>query len=134
MDPLIALTPVLLASALCALVIGAILVDRAAQLPSDPEALKQLALARGIRHDPVGAVRALRKAVALAPERADLWAQLGEACVVVAMGQVDAEARRAFGHALRNDPANASARFHLALPGAEGATSTAPEGAAPWTR
>lgn len=92
----------------------AVLEDIARQQPRDPEPLKHLAMVRRANADLDGAVETLRKAVALAPERADLWADLGEALVGQAKGEVDAQARAAFAEALARDPRQASARYHLA--------------------
>jgi cytochrome c-type biogenesis protein CcmH len=94
--------------------IAAVLEQIAAQRPKDPEPLKHLALARMASGDTTGASQALRKAVTLAPDRVDLWVGLGETFVAEANGEVGTDARRAFSEALRRDPANVSARYHLA--------------------
>jgi cytochrome c-type biogenesis protein CcmH len=93
--------------------IAAVLADIAQQRPQDPEPLKHLARVRRAGGDDAGAIQALRKAITLAPQRADLWADLGEALVVQAKGEVSPEARWAFEEALQRAPDNASARFHL---------------------
>jgi len=94
--------------------IAAVLEQVAAQRPRDPEPLKHLALARMAGGDATGASQALRRAVALAPDRADLWTGLGETFVAEAGGEIGTDARRAFGEALKRDPQNISARYHLA--------------------
>lgn len=94
--------------------IAAILKEATAQRPNDPEGQRLLALAEGASDNAPGAVRALRRAVQLAPERADLWRMLGEAIVFRDAGKVEAEAQRAFAEALRRDPADPAARFYLA--------------------
>jgi cytochrome c-type biogenesis protein CcmH len=94
--------------------IAAVLEQIAAQRPKDPEPLKHLALARMASGDTTGASQALRKAVTLAPDRVDLWVGLGETFVAEADGEVGTDARRAFSEALKRDPANVSARYHLA--------------------
>ena len=94
--------------------IAAVLEQIAAQRPKDPEPLKHLALARMASGDATGASQALRKAVTLAPDRGDLWVGLGETFVAEADGEVGTDARRAFSEALKRDPANVSARYHLA--------------------
>jgi len=94
--------------------IAAVLEQVAAQRPKDPEPLKHLALARMASGDVTGASQALRKAVSLAPDRVDLWVGLGETFVAEANGEVGTDARRAFAEALRRDPGNVSARYHLA--------------------
>lgn len=93
--------------------IAALLEDAARTRPNDAELYRNLALARMAGGDPVGAAEALRKAVRLAPQRADLWSALGEAFVVGAQGEIDSDAKTAFGEALKRDPNDLSARYHL---------------------
>ncbi|WP_236627730.1 tetratricopeptide repeat protein [Caulobacter sp. B11] len=81
--------------------------------PGDVEALRHLALARMAGGDASGAAQALRQAVALAPQRADLWVGLGETFVAEGQGEVGADARRAFAEGLKRDPRNVSALYHL---------------------
>ncbi|KSB88718.1 cytochrome C biogenesis protein CycH [Caulobacter vibrioides] len=81
---------------------------------ANPELYRNLAIARMAGGDAVGAAEALRKAVRLAPQRADLWTALGEAFVTSEQGQVGADARTAFTEALKRDPGDVSARYHLA--------------------
>ena len=95
--------------------IAAVLEQIARQRPTDPEPLKNLALARMAAGDASGASQALRRAVILAPDRADLWAGLGETFVAESQGEIGADARKAFAEALKRDPANTSARYHLGL-------------------
>jgi cytochrome c-type biogenesis protein CcmH len=94
--------------------IAAVLEQIVAARPKDPEALKNLALARLASGDVTGASQALRRAVILAPDRVDLWVGLGETFVSEADGEIGPDARRAFGEALKRDPSSASARYHLA--------------------
>lgn len=94
--------------------LAAILRAVAAERPNDPEAFHKLATIELAAGDPVAAGTALRRAVALAPDRADLWALLGETFIVQADGEIDNDARRAFGEALKRDATNASARYFLA--------------------
>lgn len=82
--------------------------------PGDAEGLRLLALAEGASDNPSGAVRALRRAVAIAPERADLWRMLGEALVYQAGGKIEPPAVAAFREALRREPSDLSSRFYLA--------------------
>jgi cytochrome c-type biogenesis protein CcmH len=82
--------------------------------PNDPEGFRYLALAEGAAQNPAGAVRALRRAVKIAPERADLWEMLGEALLMQSGGEVTADARAAFTEDLKRDPKAITARFHLA--------------------
>lgn len=93
---------------------AAVLTEIAAERPRDPEPLKNLGLAYMAADDLSHAVEALRKALAIAPARADLWSQLGEAFVMQADGEVDDDARAAFGEAVRLDPRSQGARYFLA--------------------
>lgn len=86
----------------------------ATERPRDPEPLKNLALAELASDNPAGAVDALRKALAVSPDRADLWSALGEVFVMQAEGEVDGDARAAFGEALKIDPGSPTARYFLA--------------------
>ena len=82
--------------------------------PRDPEAFKNLALAELASGDAMAASGALRRAVALAPTRADLWAALGETFMAEGEGAIGVDARAAFSEALRLDPGSLSARYFLA--------------------
>ncbi|TCS12095.1 c-type cytochrome biogenesis protein CcmI [Caulobacter sp. BK020] len=95
--------------------IATVLEQIAVQRPTDPEPLKNLALARMAAGDATGASQALRRAVILAPARADLWAGLGETFVADGDGEIGTDARKAFAEALKRDPRNVSARYHLGL-------------------
>ncbi|MFZ5670874.1 MAG: c-type cytochrome biogenesis protein CcmI [Pseudomonadota bacterium] len=94
--------------------IAALLRDKAAERPDDPEVFRHLAMAEMLAGDAMAASSALRRAVLLAPGRADLWAALGEAFVAEGDGVVGVDARMAFGEALKRDPASLSARYFLA--------------------
>ncbi|MET0293843.1 MAG: tetratricopeptide repeat protein, partial [Phenylobacterium sp.] len=76
-------------------------------------AYRFLAMAQAGSGDPASAVRSLRRAIALAPDRADLWEALGETRMAQADGAVDAAAQAAFREALRRDPTAAWSRFRL---------------------
>jgi cytochrome c-type biogenesis protein CcmH len=82
--------------------------------PRDPEPLYYLARAQLALGDPFTAERGLRRAVALAPRRADLWAALGEVLAAETPDQPSADARTAFGRALALDPAAPGPRYALA--------------------
>jgi cytochrome c-type biogenesis protein CcmH len=82
--------------------------------PNDAEAYHYLAIAQGAAENPAEAVRAMRHAVRLAPQRADLWELLGQALVAQAGGEVTPQAQSAFRAALQRDPTSVAARFHLA--------------------
>jgi cytochrome c-type biogenesis protein CcmH len=94
--------------------LAAVLKKLTAERPKDPEGFKYLAIAEGASQDAPEAVRALRHALELAPERSDLWEMLGEALVVEAGGQLTDEAKNAFQETLRRDPKAVVARFQLA--------------------
>lgn len=78
------------------------------------EGFRLLGLAEGASDNPIAAVRALRRAAALAPERPDIWLMLGQAEVAGAGGKVDADAQAAFNRALTLVPGDPVARFFLA--------------------
>ena len=81
----------------------------------DVEGLRYLALAENQSDNPSGAARALRKALTLAPGRADLWEMLGLTLVGQAGGDETPAARTAFGEAIRLDARHAVlSRFHMA--------------------
>ena len=101
-------------SALSAEKVAAVLQQTTIARPNDPQLYKMLALTRLQAGDATGAAQALRKAVTLAPERPDLWVALGETFVAEGDGEIGADARRAFGEALKRDPKNANARYRLA--------------------
>ena len=85
-----------------------------AERPNDAEGYKNLALAEMASGDAMAASSALRRAVALAPKRADLWAALGETFMAEGEGEIGVDARAAFAEALRLDPGSLSARYFLA--------------------
>jgi cytochrome c-type biogenesis protein CcmH len=93
--------------------IAAVISSKIKQHPDDPEGYRFLAMAEGASNNPAAAVLAMKRAVRIAPQRADLWEMLGEAEVYQA-GDVTEEAKQAFTETLRRDPANVGARFQLA--------------------
>lgn len=99
--------------------IAAVLRDALKTRGSDPEGWRMLAIAEASSDNTAGAIRALRRAVALAPERTDLRQMLGEALVIQAGGKVEADARAVFQEILRRDPSDPAARFYLAQARAE---------------
>ena len=94
--------------------LAAVLKTLTAERPNDPEGFRYLALAEGASQNPQESVRALRHALKLAPQRADLWEMLGEALVVEADGKLTDDAKAAFQETLKRDPKAVVARFHLA--------------------
>lgn len=110
--------------------IAAVLRAVTAERPDDAEAFRNLALAEIASGDVRAATTALRRAVAIAPQRAELWAALGEAFVAEGQGQVGEDARTAFGEALKRDPKSLSARYFLAR--ADIADGRVAEGLAGW--
>lgn len=118
--------PASLAPSELAAVLGKLTRER----PDDPQAFQYLAIAEGAADNPAGAVRAMRQAVRLAPERADLWELFGEALVADAGGEVTSEAKRAFHEAVKRNPKAIAARFHLARTEVEGGDRAA--GLAAW--
>jgi len=101
-------------STLTAPEIAAVLRQATAARPNEAEGFRLLGLAEGASQNPVAAVRALRRAATLAPDRPDILQMLGEAEVYEAQGKVDADAVAAFTRLLALDPGNATARYFLA--------------------
>ena len=101
-------------STLTAPEIAAVLRQATAERPNEAEGFRLLGLAEGASQNPVAAVRALRRAAALAPSRPDIWQMLGEAEIYEAQGKVDVDAQAAFSRLLALDPGNATARFFMA--------------------
>ncbi len=110
--------------------IAAVLRAVTAERPDDAEAFRNLALAEMASGDVRAATAALRRAVAVAPGRADLWAALGETFVAEGEGQVGEDARTAFREAVKRDPKSLSARYFLAR--GEIADGRVAEGLAAW--
>jgi cytochrome c-type biogenesis protein CcmH len=94
--------------------LAAVLTRLTRERPTDAEAFHYLAIAQGAAQNPAEAVRAMRRAVRLAPQRADLWELLGEALVAEAGGEITPDAQEAFRQAVARDPKAIAARFHLA--------------------
>jgi cytochrome c-type biogenesis protein CcmH len=94
--------------------LAALVSQKVREHPDDPEGYRFLALADGASGDATGAVQALKRGLRVAPQRADLWAMLGEALAFENGGQVTPEAQDAFRQVLKLDPANVTARFELA--------------------
>jgi cytochrome c-type biogenesis protein CcmH len=99
--------------------IAAVLRDVLKTRPDDAEGYRMLAMVEAEAQNMPAAVRALRRAVALAPERNELRRMLGEALVFQSGGKVEADAEAVFAELLRRDPGDAAARFYLAQAKAE---------------
>jgi cytochrome c-type biogenesis protein CcmH len=95
--------------------IAAVLRDKIAERPGEVEGLRLLALAEASSGEFPAAVRALRRALQIAPERADLWRMMGEALMFQAGGKVEGPAAAAFEEALKREPGDPAARFYLAM-------------------
>jgi cytochrome c-type biogenesis protein CcmH len=82
--------------------------------PGDPQPLLYLARAQLGAGDPFSAEASLRKAIKLAPGRADLWGGLGEALSAEVDGAPSADAHIAFQRAATLDPTALGPRYALA--------------------
>ncbi len=106
--------------------LAAVMREMTAKRPDDALGFRMLALAEGGSQNPLAAVRAMRRAVALSPKDVEMWRLLGDALVFKAGGKVDAEAQAAFREALKLDPGDLPSRFYLAQAKAdEGDTAAA---------
>ena len=99
--------------------IAAVLRQATAERPDEAEGFRLLGLAEQASQNPVAAVRALRRAAQLAPQRGDIWRMLGQASFAAAGGKVDGEAEAAFRTLLALEPGDPAARFFLAEAKAE---------------
>jgi len=111
---------------------AALLRSIAQQKPHDAKVYDYLGRAELAAGDDVAAAQAFRKAIRLAPPRADLLAMLGQALSADAGGVPPPEARRAFQQALALDPTNAAARYYLGR--ADIAAGDVQQGLAIWRR
>jgi cytochrome c-type biogenesis protein CcmH len=93
---------------------AAVLRGLAAEHPTDPQPLSFLAKAQIEAGQPLEAVQALHRAIALKPDRADLWELLGVADTEVGNGEATPDAIEAFRHALALDPSQPTPRLYLA--------------------
>jgi cytochrome c-type biogenesis protein CcmH len=94
--------------------LAAVLKKLIAERAPDPEGYRLLAIAENASQNAPETIRALRHALKLAPERADLWEMLGEAQVTEADGKLSDDAKAAFAEAAKRDPKSVLARFYLA--------------------
>jgi cytochrome c-type biogenesis protein CcmH len=95
--------------------IAAVLVQVAAEHPRDPQPLSYLARADLAAGDALSAQRALRRAIALAPGRADLWTELGLTLMASGGGGIGGDALNAFQEAHALAPTAPDPRYFLAL-------------------
>jgi cytochrome c-type biogenesis protein CcmH len=93
---------------------AAVLQAVTAERPRDPLAWSYRGMAEAAAGDATEAVHSLRRAIELAPNRADLWERLGEMQMAGADGDVPPRAQAAFREALKRNPKSTIARFHLA--------------------
>jgi cytochrome c-type biogenesis protein CcmH len=110
--------------------LAAALNDVAKKRPGDLEPLRRLAAFDLALGDADGAIHALRRALVIAPGRADLSAMLGEVLVIKGQGAVGADARAMFQAALSADATEPTARYYLAR--AEIADGGVAHGLADW--
>ncbi|MBW8814113.1 MAG: c-type cytochrome biogenesis protein CcmI [Caulobacterales bacterium] len=94
--------------------IAAVLRKATSERPTEAEGFRLLGLAESASQNPIAAIRAFKRAAALAPDRVDLWQLLGEAQVAAAGGKVDADAQATFRRLLALQPGEPAARFFLA--------------------
>ncbi len=104
----------------------------AVERPGDVEPERQLAALDMSLGDVDGAAHAMRKALAIAPDRPDLLAALGEILVIKARGTVGPDARALFERALKADPASPPALYYLGQASIAGGDTAA--GLQHWTR
>ena len=101
--------------------LAALLKKLIAQRGPDPEGYRLLAIAESASQNPPETVRALRHALKLAPDRADLWEMLGQAQLAEGDGKLSDDVKASFAQALKLDPkGSVVARFHLARARIEG--------------
>jgi cytochrome c-type biogenesis protein CcmH len=82
--------------------------------PGDAEPLTYLARAQLASGNVPAAAESMRKAVRLQPDDAGLWANLGILLLLEGQGEETQPSQDAFRQALKLDPKNAPARYHLA--------------------
>ena len=94
--------------------LAAVLREVSAQRPGDPKVWEFLGRADMAAGDPGDAATAFARGGRLAPGDAEFPAAAGEALMAGGDGKVGPEAEAAFREALRRDPKNTAARYHLA--------------------
>ncbi len=94
--------------------LAAVLRTIAVQRPTDPQVFEFLGRAELAAGDPGGAAVAFARAGRLTPRSADDLSAAGEALMAGGDGKVTPEAEADFREALRRDPRDVAARYHLA--------------------
>lgn len=94
--------------------IAAVLRDAVAKRPNEAEGFRLLGLAENASNNPIAAVRALRRAARIAPDRPDIWLMLGQAQVAASGGKVSGGAEASFQRVLTLVPGEPTARYFLA--------------------
>lgn len=89
--------------------------DKVGRDPNDADAWQNLGWAYMHIRQPADAVEAYRRAVSLAPSTSDYLSALAEAEVQAGDGKIMPAMLAEFQRAVADDPANARARFYLAL-------------------
>lgn len=100
--------------------LAAVLRKLTRERPNDPEGFRFLAIAEGASQNPPEAVRALRRGLKVAPDRADLWEMLGDALSAEAGDKLTDAAKAAYQEAVKHDPKLVVARFQLGRARIEG--------------
>jgi len=93
---------------------AAVLKTVAKDRPNDAEPLTYLAQVQVQAGNVPGAAESIRKAIRLEPKDADLWANLGILLLMEGQGEETAPSGDAFREALKLDPKNPAALYHLA--------------------
>lgn len=93
--------------------VAAVVARAVEERPNDSQALTMLGIARSEAGDPIGAVSAFRRAVALRPDDAAGWTRLGQGLVQASAGAVGGDAEAAFRKALELDGGQDAARYFL---------------------
>jgi cytochrome c-type biogenesis protein CcmH len=92
---------------------AAVLQEIVRERPNDVDGLSYLAQAQMAAGDPFLAASNLRSAIAIEPDRADLWLMLGSAIMADNQGSIVADAEAAFREALKREPTLPGARYYL---------------------
>jgi cytochrome c-type biogenesis protein CcmH len=94
---------------------GALLTKITKDRPKDPDGWRALGIAQLAQGQALVAQTSFRRAVNLAPQRADLWVSLGESLISGSTdGAIGPDAQAALRQALSLDPSNLQARYYLA--------------------